>query len=142
MTVCDLYSVAIKMDVSELALPEEDYNLQDFFPKRIPYHLNNLIEHRVKLQLKEDTTFNGGEIQVVNTCMMLNGKLKGAKMSMFLIPTENMPLDFQSGGYISSNYKGRVLLKLANNSSKTVKLQSGATVGYIVMTPYSLEMCS
>ena len=58
---------------------------------------------------------------------------------MFLIPTENMRLDFQSGGYISTNYKGRVLVKLANYSGKIVKLQSGTPVGYIVLTPYSLE---
>ena len=77
------------MEMSELALPEEDYNLQEFFPKTIRYDLQSLIEHRVKLILKENTTFNSGEIKVVNTCIMLNGKLKGSKLSMFLIPTEN-----------------------------------------------------
>ena len=128
------------MDISELALSEEDYNLEEFFPKKIPYNLLPYIEHRVKLILKENTSFNGGEIKVVNTCLMLNGKVKGRNFSMFLIPAENIPLDFQSGGYISANYKGRVLVKLGNNSSKTVKLQSGTSVGYIVMTPYSLEM--
>ena len=126
------------MDISELALPEDDFNLQDFFPKSIPYHLQNLIEHRVKLILKENTCFRGGDIKVVNTCCILNGKLKGTKLSMFLIPMENMPLDFQSGGYIASNYKGRVLVKLANYSEKTIKLQSGTPVGYVVLTPYSL----
>ena len=64
------------MEMSELALPEEDYNLQEFFPKTIRYDLQSLIEYRVKLILKENTTFNGGEIKVVNTCIMLNGKLK------------------------------------------------------------------
>ena len=58
---------------------------------------------------------------------------------MFLIPAENMRLDFQSGGYISGNYKGRVLVKLANYSGKIMKLNSGTPVGYIVLTPYSLE---
>ena len=127
------------MDISELALPEEDYNLEDFFPKKISYDLLPYIEHRVKLILKENTTFHGGDIKVVNTCCILNGKVKGTKLSMFLIPMENMPLDFQSGGFISSNYKGRVLLKLANYSAKSIKLQAGTPIGYIVMTPYSLE---
>ena len=127
------------MEMSELALPEEDYNLQEFFPKTIRYDLQSLIEYRVKLILKENTTFNGGEIKVVNTCIMLNGKLKGSKLSMFLIPAENMRLDFQSGGYISGNYKGRVLVKLANYSGKIMKLHSGTPVGYILLTPYSLE---
>ena len=129
----------MKMDISELALPEEDYNLQEFFPKSIPYHLQHFIEHRVKLILKENTSFRGGEMKVVNTCCVVSGKLKGAKLSMFLIPIENTPLDFQSGGYISNNYRGRVLVKLANYSEKTIKLQSGTTVGYVVLTPYSLD---
>ena len=127
------------MDISELALPEDDFNLQDFFPKSIPYHLQNLIEHRVKLILKENTCFRGGEMKVVNTCCVVDGKLKGVKLSMFLIAIENTPLDFQSGGYISNNYRGRVLVKLANYSEKTIKLQSGTPVGYLVLTPYSLD---
>ena len=127
------------MDISELAQPEVDYNLEEFFPKKIPYNLLPYIEHRVKLILKENTTFHGGDIKVVNTGCMLNGKLKGTKLSMFLIPMENMPLDFQSGGYIASNYKGRVLVKLANYSVNSIKLQSGTPIGYIVLTPYSLD---
>ena len=127
------------MDMCELAIVEDDYNLVDFFPKKIPYHLRPFIEHRVKLILKENTSFRGGEMKVVNTCCMLNGKLKGVNLSMFLIPAENTILYFQSVGYISSNYRGRVLVKLANHSGKSIKLQSGTTIGYIVMTPYSLE---
>ena len=78
-------------------------------------------------------------MKVVNTCCVVNGKLKGVKLSMFLIAIENTPLDFQSGGYISNNYRGRVLVKLANYSEKTIKLQSGTPVGYLVLTPYSLD---
>lgn len=127
------------MDINDLTLPEEDYDLQEFFPKRIPYNLAPLIEFRVKLLSKETTTFHGGEIKVINTCCMLNGKLKGIKLSMFLIPIENTPLDFQSCGYISSNYKGRVLVKLANYSVKSIRLHSGTPIAYIVLTPYSLD---
>ena len=40
----------------------------------------------------------------------------------------------------STNSQGpRVLVKLANYSEKTIKLQSGTPVGYVVLTPYSLE---
>ena len=134
-------SVVIKMDISELSLSEEDYTLKEFFPKTIPYHLQPLIEHRIQLILKENTTFHGGDIKVVNTCCMLNGELKRTKLSMFLIPCENLALIFESRGYISENYKGRVVVKLANHSGKTFKLQSGTSVGYIVLTPYSLDMC-
>ena len=72
------------MDMSELIQTEEDYTLQDFFPKRIPYHLQPLMEHRIKLLSKEDTVFYGGEIKLVDTCCVLSKKIKGTKLSMFL----------------------------------------------------------
>ena len=127
------------MNMDELALPEDDHDLQDYFPKPVPYHLQSQIEYRIKLILKENTTFYGGEMKVVNTSVKISGKLKGTKLSMFLIPIENLVLDFQSGGYISTSYKGRVMLKLANYSSKSIQLQSGTAIGYLVMQPYSLE---
>ena len=127
------------MDMSELIQTEEDYNLHDFFPKTISYNLQPLMEYRIKLLSKEDTVFYGGEIKLVNTCCVLSKKIKGTKLSMFLIPFENMPLVFESGGYISENYKGRILLKLANYSSKIIQLQSGTPIGYLVLQPYSLE---
>ena len=128
------------MEMSELIqTEEEDYTLQEFFPKPIPYHLQPLMEHRIKLLSKEDTVFHGGEIKLIDTCCVLNKKVKGRKLSMFLIPCENLPLVFESGGYISANYKGRILLKLANYSSKTIQLQSATHIGYLVLQPYSLE---
>ena len=126
------------MEMSELMEMEQDYNLQDFFPKTIPYHLQPLMEHRIKLLSKEDTVFYGGEIKLVDTCCVLNRKIKGTKLSMFLIPTENMPLFFESTGYISENFKGRILLKLANYSSNSIKLPSGSSIGYLVLQPHSL----
>ena len=127
------------MDMSELIQTEEDYNLHDFFPKTISYNLQPLMEYRIKLLSKEDTVFYGGEIKLVDTCCVMNKKMKGTKLSMFLIPSENMTLVFESGGYVSENYKGRILLKLANYSSKIIQLQSGTPIGYLVLQPYSLE---
>ena len=127
------------MDIWELALPEEDYNLQEFFPKKIPYHLQPLLELRIKLILKENTTFWGGDIKVVNTCLVMEGEIKETRVSMFLLPAENIGVAFESSGYISGKFKGRVLVKLANHSANTMKLQSGTCVGYLLMTPYSLD---
>ena len=126
------------MDMDELIQTEDDYDLQEFFPKTIPYHLQPLMEHRIKLLSKEDTVFYSGEIKLVDTCCVLNRKIKGTKLSMFLIPTENMPLFFESTGYISENFKGRILLKLANYSSNSIKLPSGSSIGYLVLQPHSL----
>ena len=39
------------MDMNELIQTEEDYDLQEFFPKTIPYHLQPLMEHRIKHSL-------------------------------------------------------------------------------------------
>ena len=74
------------------------------FPEPVPYPLHNLIEFRIKLLLKNDAVFIPAETQVVNTSCMLKGKIRGAK-SIHLIPYENLPLNFESGGYISQKYR-------------------------------------
>ena len=40
---------------------EEDYYLEDFFPKSLPEHLQPFMEHRIKLLLKTDAIFQGGK---------------------------------------------------------------------------------
>ena len=125
------------VDFNPLEEGEEDYNLQDFFPEPVPYNLHHLIEYRIKLLLKNDAIFIPGETQVVNTSCMLKGKIRGA-MSMHLIPYENLPLAFESRGYISRKYSGCVVTKLTNYSGDSVKLSSGTPVAYIVMQPFSL----
>ena len=126
------------VDFNTMEECEEDQHLQDFFPEKVPYHLQHLIEYRVKLLLKNDAMFIPGETQVVNTSCVLGGKIRKA-MSMHLIPYENLSLSFESGGSISQKYSGRVVTKLTNYSVNSVKLKSGAPVGYIVMQPFSLN---
>ena len=117
---------------------EDDYNLEDFFPNTISYKLQPLIEYRIKCIMKTGAHFLPGETQVLNTSCIMKGRRK-FKLSMFLLPYENLPLSFESGGYIDRNFKGRVLIKLTNYSTKKVKVNSGTCIGYIVMQPYSLE---
>ena len=126
------------VDFDPIEEGEEDHNLQDFFPEQVPYQLHHLIEYRVKLLLKNDALFLPGETQVVNTSCVLRGKIRRA-MSMHLIPYENLPLSFESGGYISRKYSGRVVTKLTNYSVNSVKLSSGTPVGYIIVQPFSLN---
>ena len=126
------------VDFDPIEEGEEDYNLQDFFPEQVPYHLHQLIEYRIKLLLKNDALFLPGETQVVNTSCKLRGKIRGT-MSMHLIPFENLPLSFESGGYISRKYSGQVVIKLTNYSANSGKLNSGTPVGYIGMQPFSLN---
>ena len=126
------------VDFNPIEDGEDDQTLQDFFPEQVPYHLQHLIEYRVKLLLKSDALFIPGETQVVNTSCVLRGKIRRA-MSMHLTPFENLPLSFESGGYISGKYSGRVVIKLTNYSVNSVKLNSGTPIGYIVMQPFSLN---
>ena len=58
---------------------------------------------------------------------------------MYLVPYENLPLSFESGGYMDGNFKGRVVVKLTNYSTKKVKLTSGTSIEYIAMQPFSME---
>ena len=119
------------VDFNTMEECEEDRNLQDFFPEKVPYHLQHLIEYRVKLLLKNDAMFIPGETQVVNTSCVLGGKIRRA-MSMHLIPYENLPLSFESGGNISGKYSGRVVTKLTNYGVNGVKLKAGTPIGYIL----------
>ena len=88
--------------------------------------------------MKTGAHFLPGETQILNTSCIIKGKGK-FKLSIFLLPYENLPLCFESGGYIDRNFKGRILIKLTNYSTKKVKVNSGTCIGYIVMQPYSLE---
>ena len=131
------------MDMSEFDVKDEeedDYNLFDFFIMKPDYPLQPLIEYRIKLLLKNDTIFFGGETCVLNTCCIIKRKVKGVipNLSMHLIPHENLPLGFESRGYISQKYRGRIMVKLINYSANSIKLNSGSVVGYIVMQPLSL----
>ena len=117
---------------------EDDYNLHDLFPVPVSHSLQQLVEYRIKLLLKNDVKFLSGETQVVNTSCMLKRKMTDGK-SMHLLPYENLPLSFESLGYISENFSGRVKLKLTNYNSKSVKLTSGTPVGYLVLQSYSLN---
>ena len=42
------------VDFNPIEDGEEDQTLQDFFPEQVPYHLQHLIEYRIKLLLKND----------------------------------------------------------------------------------------
>ena len=75
------------VDFNPIEESEKDHNLQDYFPEQVPYHLQHLIEYRVKLLLKNDALFIPGETQVVNTSCVLGGKIRRA-MSMHHIPAE------------------------------------------------------
>ena len=119
---------------------EDDYNLFDFFIGKPDYPLQPLIEYRIKLLLKNDTVFLGGETCVLNTCCIIKRKVKGVmpKLSMHLIPYENLSMGFESRGYISQKYTGRIMVKFINYSANGIKLNSGSVVGYIVMQPLRL----
>ena len=87
------------VNLQQFRYVEEEYNLQDFFPKALPYPLHPLIEYRIKLLLKESIIFVQEEFQLVHTVCILGAKrsLKGvlSKLSMHLIPYENLPLSFK-----------------------------------------------
>ena len=117
---------------------EEDHYLEEFFPKQVPYHLLPLIEHRIKLLCKTDATINPGEVQLINTTCIIKGKSR-KKLSMFLFPYDNLPLSFESSGYIDQNYTGRVMIRLGNFTHKKIRLSGGTPIAYIAMSSFSIE---
>ena len=131
------------VDMAEFNQMEEieDYYLEDFFPKPLPEHIQPFIEHRIKLVLKESTIFVRGETEIVNTACVIKGKMKNkrGKLSMHIIPYENLPLTLESCGYIDGNFQGRIVVQLVNYSGDVRRFSSGTPVGYIIMQLYSRE---
>jgi len=126
------------MDISDLHENiEDDYYISSFFPVEIKYHLQPLIEHRIKLVLKHTIVFHAGESQNVETCCVLD--IKQTKISLSLKSFEHLPVTFESEGSISSRFKGRIKVNLTNYSCQTMKMLAGSTVGYIVLQPYSIK---
>ena len=128
----------VNMSENMITDVEEDHYLEEFFPKPVPYHLLPLIEHRIKLLCKSDVIINAGEIQVINTSCIIKGKSR-KKLSMYLLPYENLPLAFESAGYIDQNYTGRLMVKVGNSTHRVIQLSAGSPIAYLAMAPYSIE---
>ena len=116
---------------------EADYDITSFFTSEIQHHLQPLIEHRIKLVLKNSVVIHCGETQEVETACVLNQQLH--KLSLTLKPYEHLPVVFEASGTISSKFRGRVKISLTNYSFKNVKICAGTLVGYIVLQPFSLK---
>ena len=116
---------------------EADYDITSFFTSEIQHHLQPLIEHRIKLLLKNSVVIHCGETQEVETACVLNQQLH--KLSLTLKPYEHLPVVFEASGTISSKFRGRVKISLTNYSFKNVKICAGTLVGYIVLQPFSLK---
>ena len=116
---------------------EEDYYISSFFSVEVQHHLQHLVEHRIKLILKQTVIFHAGESQNVETSCILDNRK--TRLSLTLKQYEHLPVTFESGGSISSRFKGRIKVKLTNYSCQTMKMFAGSTVGYIVLQPFSLK---
>ena len=113
---------------------EEDYCISSFFPVELQYNLQPLIEYRIKLVLKQTAIFHSGESQNVETSCILDNRK--TRLSLTLKQYEHLPVTFESGGSISSRFKGRIKVELTNYSCQTI---IGSTVGYIVLQPCTLK---
>ena len=111
----------------------ENYMLQDLFEICKPH----LLDLRVKLLLKEDLVISPYENKFVKTaCVITNTDLD---FSMYILQHEKCPLTLLTDGYISEQFAGRVWIKLANKTTKLVKLCSGTEVGYVLLNTFSLK---
>ena len=51
----------------------------------------------------------------------------------------SLPLAFESEGYISPKFKGRLSVKLTNYTKKQIHLYEVVTVGYCILQPFALS---
>ena len=118
---------------------EDDYYISAFFPVEVQYHLQPLVEHRIKLLLKQTVIFHTGESQNVETSCILDDRKIRTKLCLTLKQYEHLPVTFESGGSISSRFKGRIRVKLTNYSCENIKMFGESTVGYIVLKAVILK---
>ena len=93
---------------------QEDYELNSTFPPKAPYHLRHLIEFRLQLLLKENLSISPGETKLVATACNITEKLP--RLSIYIKAPEKLPLLFESEGYVSHKYRGRIFVKVTNYS--------------------------
>ena len=107
-----------KMDMVEFQrieneYTEEDYKISATLPQEAEYHLRHLVEYRIKLLLKGNVVIEPSESQLVETTCKISKKTP--KLCMHLIGYEKLPVAFESDGFISPKYTGRVYVKLVTN---------------------------
>ena len=79
-------------------ITEDDVLISSFFPKELPGPIYPLIEYRIKLCAKNDTTIQAGGFLNMETCCIMDKKKD--KLCMYLKPYEYLPLTFVSDRFI------------------------------------------
>ena len=77
-----------------------------------------------------------GEVLVESSCIIQKGIME---YCLHILKNEKIPLTLTSEGYISELFNGRVVVKLANYKSETIKLSCGSEVAYIIVSTFSLN---
>ena len=97
----------------------------------------HLIEYRVKVSLKGDITVcPGEEVLAESACIIWKGIVE---YCLHILKNEKIQLTLTSEGYISELFSGRVVVKLANYKSETIKLSCGTEVAYVIVNTFSLN---
>ena len=114
-----------------------DYEINSTFPRQPENALKHLIDYRIKLFLKDDVFLEAGDHQLVATTCKITRKC--GDLCIHLKPSETLPVTFESEGYISSGFRGRILIKLTNYSGEDRKIPAGTEAGYMILSPFALE---
>ena len=117
-------------------ITEEDVLISSFFPKELPGPIYPLMEYRIKLCAKSDTTIQAGEFVNMETSCIVDKKKD--KLCMFLKPYEYLPLTFESSGFIHPRFVGRLNVPVSNHASQDIKIPAGSIVAYVLCQPYIL----
>ena len=111
------------------------YEVGSTFPPKPPPPFLNIVDYRIRLMLKENTSIRGGECKRVLTTCKLTQDLPN--FTMFLKRNEDLPLLFDHQVFIPHNQRGKyITLNLTNTSSEIVRLPTGICVGYLHLNAY------
>ena len=87
-------------------------------------------------RVKENLSISPGETKLVATACNITEKLP--RLSIYIKAPEKLPLLFESEGYVSHKYRGRIFVRVTNYSPQCVSLPTSTNIGYLLVQKSSL----
>ena len=105
----------------------EDYNSLEF-----PiFNSSDLIEYRVKINLKCSQVFFPGEEKMIPTRLVIS--IIPEHVTFHIKEESRIPLMMLSEGPISPAFRGRLFTKLVNVKNDIINLNADMTIGYLII---------
>ena len=132
---CDFHQNEAPKHSEDIVTSIQQVEINQSFPRR-PLHedLIPMIEYRIKLLSNNDIILKPGQIQEVQTNVII--KRKCGNLSMLVLGSEDKSIRFYSEGYVNPNMRGRITVVLCNPHCEDIHLSAGTIVGFLILAPF------